>query len=84
MAVAIVNRRCGFSTDLRPAARILVTPAPYDGTGRVHSMVLPLWAVPSHCLIQKCYRNFSTRGPPQPALIPGIAAGSAMSSPAVA
>ena len=56
MAVAIANRRCGFSTDLRPAARILVTPAPYAGTGRVHSMVLPLWAVPC-CLIEKCYRQ---------------------------
>ena len=24
------------------------------------------------CLIQKCYRNFSTWGPPQPALIPAL------------
>ena len=26
----------------------------------------------SCCLIQKCYRNFSTWGPPQPALIPAL------------
>ena len=28
--------------------------------------------MPACCLIQKCYRNFSTWGPPQPALIPAL------------
>ena len=27
---------------------------------------------PACCLIQKCYRNFSTSGPPRPALIPAL------------
>ena len=28
--------------------------------------------LPACCLIEKCYRNFSTWGPPQPALIPAL------------
>ena len=39
----------------------------------------------SCCLIEKCYRNFSTwdRSTPRPALIPALQRSSAMGSPAV-
>ena len=42
-------------------------------TGR-HGRVCPASTkyAESCCLIQKCYRNFSTWGPPQPALIPAL------------
>ena len=40
--------------------------------------------LPACCLIEKCYRNFSTWGPLPTSANSGIAAGPAMGSPAVA
>ena len=45
MTAAIVPHRLGFSSRRWPGARILMTPAPYDGVGRADTMVSPLRVV---------------------------------------